>query len=928
MSSSNITQPASFANDGSRIGVQAVQYHAHGPTIVQQAQDTLSLRAWRLTDPRDDRTRILASKDPLLAGSCDWILDDAAFAQWWRDDESRILWIHGDPGKGKTMLMMALTEEIARRVGATPDQKAATAFFFCQNTVPELSNAAAVVRGLTFLLATEQPALRRHLERKYAEAGERLFEGLNVLPSLWTTLADMAQDASVSRLYLLVDALDECEQDSLRTFLDLATSPTAPCKIKWVFTSRNEQHITQRLRTRHNMSLELNAWHVSTAVVSFIHHKTLQLAEEKDYSVTVRQKVQEYLDNNAHGTFLWVALVCKALSDEDVYEWNVIEVMEQFPAELEPLYERMLQQLRRAKIKGHVKFREDLLRVMTVACRPLTVEEVGYVAGLLDRDAGSVRMIQDLVNSCGSFLTIRENTIYFVHQSAKDYFTTGPGCIIFPNGQPQAHEELARRLLDSMWYKLTTDVCGVRWPGTQVHEAMDQVVCQRLPLHVQYACCHWADHVKAGGMTLEDGGAVHAFLKARLLMLFEALSWLGRVSDGMGAMRQLADMTEQTGKNFQMLLQDAIRFVRYSRTAIEQAPLQIYSSALVFAPEKSIVRQLFSQAIPLWIRQLPWVEQDWSACLQTLEGHSGGVTSVVFSPDGQTVASGSYDETVKLWDASTGALRSTLEGHLDVVTSVVFSPDGQTVASGSDDKTVKLWDASTGAVRSTLEGHLDVVTSVVFSPDGQTVASGSDDATVKLWDASTGAVRSTLEGHLDVVTSVVFSPDGQTVASGSYDETVKLWDASTGALRSTLEGHLDGVGSVVFSPDGQTVASGSDDKTVKLWDASTGQVLDTITAGGYITQISFSEDGSLLQTNRGAFSSAALSKSTLNTTTLSVQIAVGASWITWKGRDLLWLPPEYRTDVVAVYHSSTVLGRTSGYVTFIGFGTSVIAKPQ
>jgi hypothetical protein len=508
------------------------------------ATDTRCLPAWRLTDPRDDRTRILASKDDLLAGSCDWILDEAAFAQWWKDDESRIFWIHGDPGKGKTMMMMALTEEIARRVGDTPDRKTATAFFFCQNTVPELSNAAAIVRGLTFLLATEQPALQTHLARKYAEAGERLFEGSNVLPSLWTTLTDMAQDASVSRLYLLVDALDECEQDSLRMFLDLAISPAASRRIKWVFTSRNEQHITQRLRTRHNTSLELNATHVSNAVSLFIRHKTLQLAKEKGYSRTVLQGIREYLDDNAHGTFLWVALVCKALTDEEVYEWNVAEVMKLFPAELEPLYKRMLQQLRQAKMKEHVMFRERILCAVTVACRPLTVDEVGYIANLPDRHAGNAQAIQDFVSSCGSFLTIRKKTIYFVHQSAKDYFATGSGCMIFPCGQPQAHEQLAHRLLDSMSQTLTTDILGVRWPGTQVQESVDKVVCQRVPLHVQYACCHWIDHVQKGRMTLEDGGVVHEFLQARLLMLFEALGWLGRVSDGIEAMRQLADMTE------------------------------------------------------------------------------------------------------------------------------------------------------------------------------------------------------------------------------------------------------------------------------------------------------------------------------------------------------------------------------------------------
>jgi hypothetical protein len=435
--------------------------------------DAPCLRAWRLTDPRDDRTRILASKDPLLAGSCDWILDDAAFAQWWEDDESRILWIHGDPGKGKTMLMMALTEEIARRVGATPDQKAATAFFFCQNTVPELSNAAAVVRGLTFLLATEQPALRRHLARKYAEAGERLFEGLNVLPSLWTTLADMAQDASVSRLYLLVDALDECEQDLLRTFLDLATSPTASCKIKWVFTSRNIQSIQEQLLhtdfSRHT-SLEVNSSRVSEAVVSFIRFKVDRLAAQKRYSTEIQQQVRLDMEARADGTFLWVALVCKEL--ERVTARKTLKTMQQVPAGLPQLYQRMLEQIAAYNDEEDSKFCEALLRTITIAQRPLDQAEIGHLAGLPPDVIDDLQAIEELVSSCGSFLTMRKGIVSFVHQSAKDFFTTGHGCSIFLYGQPQVHEELARRLLGSMWRSLTTDICGVRWPGTQVHEAV------------------------------------------------------------------------------------------------------------------------------------------------------------------------------------------------------------------------------------------------------------------------------------------------------------------------------------------------------------------------------------------------------------------------------------------------------------------------
>ncbi|MBE8970512.1 caspase family protein [Nostocales cyanobacterium LEGE 12452] len=158
-----------------------------------------------------------------------------------------------------------------------------------------------------------------------------------------------------------------------------------------------------------------------------------------------------------------------------------------------------------------------------------------------------------------------------------------------------------------------------------------------------------------------------------------------------------------------------------------------------------------------------------------LEGHSDAVRGVAFSPDGKTIASASYDNSVKLWNAATAKEISTLKGHKSAVIGVAFSPDGKTIASASDDKSVKLWNAATAKEISTLNGHSDAVISVAFNPDGKTIASASYDNSVKLWNAATAKEISTINGHSDAVISVAFSPDGKTIASASYDNSVKLW---------------------------------------------------------------------------------------------------------------------------------------------------------
>jgi uncharacterized protein with WD repeat len=231
-------------------------------------------------------------------------------------------------------------------------------------------------------------------------------------------------------------------------------------------------------------------------------------------------------------------------------------------------------------------------------------------------------------------------------------------------------------------------------------------------------------------------------------------------------------------------------------------------------------------------------------------GHSDNLRSVAWSPDGRRLASG--ENTVKIWDAESGALLRTLTGHSDDVRSVSYSSDGRRLASESADKTVKIWDVESGSLLRTLV-HSYAVWVGAFSPDGRRIASGSDESNVIIWDAENGAQLRTLSGHYHVY-SVAWSPDGRRVATTST-KTVRVWDAESGVLLRTITltaygnsippGHSNYVYSVAWIPDGRWIASGSFDNTVKIWDAESGVLLRTLvhSGSGGVRSVSYSPDG-------------------------------------------------------------------------------------
>ncbi len=200
--------------------------------------------------------------------------------------------------------------------------------------------------------------------------------------------------------------------------------------------------------------------------------------------------------------------------------------------------------------------------------------------------------------------------------------------------------------------------------------------------------------------------------------------------------------------------------------------------------------------------------------------------------------------TFALSASATGQSIWTIEeaGHTSVVTSVVFSPDGTQLASGSRDDTIRLWDVAKGQEVRRFEGHTGFVNSVAFSPDGTQLASGSRDSTIRLWGVATGQEVRRFNRHIQGINSVVFSPDGTQLASGSDDHTIRLWDVATEQEVQRFDRHIHDINSVVFSPDGTRLASGSDDNTIRLWDIATGREIDQLNHGYPVYSIAISRN--------------------------------------------------------------------------------------
>ena len=494
----------------------------------------------RLTDPRHDKDRIEDAKGGLLEGLCQWVIENPDFQQWREAQQNCLLWIKGDPGKGKTMLLCGIINELEKTMVKSNN----LSYFFCQATDSRINNASAVLRGLLYMLVNQQPSLILHVRKKYDNTGKILFEDTNAWVALSEIFTDVLQDPDLNSTWLVVDALDECLVGLPKLLEFISRMSSVSSRIKWIISSRNWPSIEKDLNTaaqKVRLCLELNDNSISDAVATYIQFKVEWLAKRNKYTINTRDAVQRYFSLNANGTFLWVALVCQEMSN--VSGWKAQQKLMAFPPGLDSLYRRMMDQIKDSEDADICK---RILAVISAVYRPVSIDELPSLVDMPDEVVGEYEVLSEIIGLCGSFLTLQQRNISFVHQSARDFLLAGASTEIFPSGKEQIHYEIFLRSLEAMSRTLRRDIYGLSALGYPI-ERVKQPEPDPL-VALQYSNIYWVDHLYDWNSETDSQvkGTIENFIREKYVYWLEALSLSRCMSEGVLAIAKLNTLAQVT----------------------------------------------------------------------------------------------------------------------------------------------------------------------------------------------------------------------------------------------------------------------------------------------------------------------------------------------------------------------------------------------
>ncbi|QYT02345.1 hypothetical protein H0G86_009351 [Trichoderma simmonsii] len=864
-----------------------------------EKQDRDCLRDLYITNPRNDKERLLDTKGGLLPDSYTWAVESAMFQQWYTEKQKNLLWIKGNPGKGKTMMICGLIEELEHM---EPHQDLLS-YFFCQGTDPNFNNATAVLRGIIYSLATQKPSLIEHVQQEYKNVGSRsLFDGINAWITLSGVFGKMLQDPALENACLIVDALDECESDRKKLLDLIIESTSATPQVKWILSSRNYPDIEAKIRSCRTIAvidLESSATLVSQSVDAYIRCRTRQLSLIEDNKV-LQEQLQHAILQKSSGTFLWAALVFQEIEQRRTYDDDaeLLQLLDAIPSGLSGLYERMMDQINLLVDSDQERCR-NILATMVAAYQPLNLETLPILAGLKGR-LTQAEPLKTLVRMCGSFLTIRRDVVYFVHQSAKDYLIGEGRERIFPSGSESVHRGMCNRSLEAMLKpgKLRPNIYSLPYPGVKIHEI---AVPQPDPLaSIAYCCMHWLQHFCDGTFDADseskndihdDVNKIFDFLKLHFLHWIEALSLSRNVQAGVVSLQNSLNLLTNLGKHEAFeFFRDAVRFILYNRFILETAPLQTYVSALIFSPSESLVRLQFKDAIS-WIKTLPQVEKHWSPCQYTL--YCGQTANTVFSNDTSQLITLFTDGNVRKWESATGKLIPGIGFELPPKgrrpETVMLSDDTKLLAT-TDSWTITIWDLESGKQVQEFMIPRSSRSVKTFSGDSMFLAV-TDDTSFQIWELATGKmVHETLRQkdfsrvrlstdfklvagrttHGVLISNVATGEKVRELSSKFYpshfsnnssylvalasrtsikETLLQVWHISLGekVIKYTSRGPLYAFGSIAFSDDSKFLALGESGGNIRIWNLEEKAMVRSYSGHtNAVSSIAFSRDASFL----------------------------------------------------------------------------------